>query len=216
MGFSLTDMLFGSDSTEEAFRLNQENIAAGVAALQSAGKEGLPLLQAIAPFLGKEFARAEATLTPHFDKARQALFGSRIASAAMAERGMKEALAQTTMGAYSKGLQGTSLEAAAKGQAMQQGQFAAQQGEAQYGQQIAGLYTQEGTAKAGLIAQGAQAQAGAMGAVPAYMAQLAEAEAAMRGGITYKGSKSKGLVQGVLEAWAGGGFQSGGGGGEGG
>lgn len=201
MGF-LKDFLFGSDSSEEAFRLNQENIAAGVAALQSAGEEGLPLLEAIAPFLGAEFARAEATLTPHFDQARQALFSGRVASAAMAERGMKEALATTTMGAYGKGLQGTSIEGQARGQAMQQAQLTAQQGEAQYGQQIAGLYAQEGTQKAGLIAQGAQAQAGAKAAVPAYMAQLAQAEANMRGGISYQGAATEGFLGKAASAFA--------------
>ena len=201
MGF-LKDFLFGSDSSEEAFRLNQENIAAGVAALQHAGREGLPLLEAIAPFLGQEFARAEATLTPHFNQARQALFAGRVASAAAAERGMKEALAKTEMGAYSSGLQGTSLAAQARGQAAQQMQLTAQQGEAQYGQQIAGLHAQEGTTKAGLIAQGAQAQAGAKAAVPAYMAQLAQAEASMRGNISYQGAATQGLLGAGLSAFA--------------
>jgi len=206
MGSYIKDFLFGSDSTQQAFELNQQNIAAGIAALQHAGSEGLPLLEAIAPFLGAEFARAEATLTPHFDKARQALFGGRVASAAMAERGFKEALAQTEMGAYSRGLQGTSIAAQAKGQAAQQMQLTAQQGEAQYGEQMAGLYAQEGSQKAGLITQGAQAQAGAKAAVPAYMAQLATAEAKMRGGISYEGSTTEGLIPGVLKAWATSGF----------
>ena len=202
MSSFLKDFLFGSDSTQQAFELNQQNIAAGIAALQHAGREGLPLLEAIAPFLGAEFARAEATLTPHFDQARQALFAGRVASAAAAERGMKEALAQTEMGAYSRGLQGTSIAAQAKGQAAQQMQYASQQGEAQYGEQMAGLYAQEGSQKAGLITQGAQAQAGAKAAVPAYMAQLATAEAQMRGGISYQGAATQGLLGTGLSALA--------------
>ena len=118
------------------------------------------------------------------------------------KRILKEALAKTEMGAYSSGLQGTSLAAQARGQAAQQMQLTAQQGEAQYGQQIAGLHAQEGTTKAGLIAQGAQAQAGAKAAVPAYMAQLAQAEANMRGGISYQGAATQGLLGAGLSAFA--------------
>lgn len=196
------DWLFGSDSSEEAFRLNQENIAAGVAALQTAGVEGLPLLEAIAPFIGQEFARAQATLTPYFTEARQALFAGRIASAAVGERAAEQGLATARMGSYATGLQGTSLAQQAKGQAAQQAQLASQAGEAAYGQQIASLATQEAGARAGLIAQGAMGQADAMAAVPQYMGMLAQAEAQMRGGISYQGTSSSGALGGLVSAGA--------------
>ena len=52
-----------------------------------------------------------------------------------------------------------------------------------------------------MMTQGALAQADAMGKVPEYIGMLGQAEAQMRGGITYQGTSSEGafgsIVQGI-------------------
>ena len=202
MGF-LKDFLFGSDTTKDAFKLNQANIMAGVQALQAAGEEGLPLLREISPFLAAAFTKAEQPLTQGFAQARQAANMGRGTGQAQAQEAFQMQAAQANVGNQYN----TSLRQQQHAQLAQMLQKGVMYSEAATGQRLGDLFMKEGLAKTDLRRTGALAQADAKAAVPQYMRDLAEAEAAMRGGITYQGSTTSGLISQVLSAWAGGGFK---------